>query len=120
MVEDTTVVHSLEASTTDYRLVKSYDAADGAYFLNGYEDAAKNAAAREQFEALFSDITKGGDVVRATLRTQGRTVNVGRAVLGCRTARFSFQVCRIRLTSCVFETVEFCKTVLRIYQILKT
>jgi len=91
MVEDTTVVHSLEASTTDYRLVKSYDAGDGAYFLNGSDDEAKNVAAREQFEALFNTVTKGGDVVKATLRTQGRTVTVGRAVLGCRTARFSFQ-----------------------------
>ena len=98
LVEELFTVHSLDASPTDYRLLKSADVAEDTYFVEEFPDSPENSAsagsldsARGRYERLYKRLVNDGEVVPVTLRTQGRDVLVNRAVIGRRIARFDFE-----------------------------
>eukprot|EP00752_Nemacystus_decipiens_P012674 g11227.t1 len=83
-LEERSHVHSLEDSSTDYRLLKGVDAVSRVYL---HPD---NAKSREKFELLWATISGGVPTVPVVLSAQGRSVRVPRAVKGNRVARMTF------------------------------
>ena len=64
-------VHSLEASSTDYRKLKGKEAASGVYFLDG--EAATGGGgggAGGGFEAQFTRLTGGAELAPLTVTTE--------------------------------------------------
>ncbi|CAM9395579.1 unnamed protein product, partial [Choristocarpus tenellus] len=84
MLEERSVVHSLEESTTDYRLIKGANTASTVYFSPNTETN------KEAFYNAWSAVSNGAKTVPVTLKVQGRSVKVPHAADGSRLALFTF------------------------------
>ncbi|CAM9578224.1 unnamed protein product [Scytosiphon promiscuus] len=83
-LEQRTHVHSLEESSTDYRLLKGVDSVSKVYM------SPDNAKSRKAFELLWDTISGGVTTVPVNLSAQGRTVRIPRAVKGKGVAMLTF------------------------------
>ena len=87
LLETKSEVVSMWDSEIDYRLVQGANKARGVYFVG--------SDAKADFDASFQELTKGSMTVSTTLETQGRSIEVPKASLEYRVARFSFDdLCR--------------------------
>ncbi|CAM9355328.1 unnamed protein product [Discosporangium mesarthrocarpum] len=84
-LEERSIVHSLEESTTDYRLIKGANAATSVYF------SPNSGVEKETFHQLWNTLTKSAKTEPVTLKAQGRSVKVPKAAKGSRLAFFTFE-----------------------------
>ncbi|CAM9194857.1 unnamed protein product [Ectocarpus fasciculatus] len=94
-------VHSLEASSTDYRLLKGADSVSKVYL------SPDNAKSREEFDLLWKAISGGVQTVPVNLSAQGRSVRIPRAVKGGRVAMMTFdELCGKALGAADFTAIS--------------
>lgn len=93
-------IHSLEASSTDYRLIAGADAVRDVYLSRAAADGER------RFERLWSELSRGSRVTSVKLQVQGHTVHVPAAVVGSRVARFTFsELCCTPLGAADYEAL---------------
>ena len=87
------VVHSLEASTVDYRQLKSTDRANGLYLspINNTHSALFDQQFRMFCREASNSEVRELAVLNASLQVYGHTLRVPAAVAGRRTALFNFE-----------------------------
>ncbi|KAG5175182.1 AFG1-like ATPase-domain-containing protein [Tribonema minus] len=93
-------VHSLEASSVDYRLIKGADSARTVYV---YPD---DLAGERAYEQLWVELCRGSRVSPVHLHVQGHDVAVPCAVIAARMARFTFaELCGLPLGAADYGAV---------------